>query len=150
MKYFKKIKNSIVVELLQDPIVANHDGLTEIEKVEFDTLLFEKNNPPKTAVDLINDIKNSFNKNEPLTLTVDLFNNTTKEITFDCNANSGVLLNSTIDLATRLLEDRVKIWDINDIVYEFTFDEAGMIRDTIAKTYLDRILERQELIAAVV
>ncbi len=146
MKYFKKENG----ELLVDPIVENHDNLTEIEKIEFDTLLYKKQNPPKTKEDLISDVKNSFNKNEPLTLSVDLFDGTIKDITFDCNANSGVLLNSTIDLATRLAEDRVKIWDANDIVYEFTFDEAEMIRDTIAKTYLDRILERQKLIASVV
>lgn len=98
----------------------------------------------------IDEIKAKFNKEEPLTLTVDLFNGDTKEITFDCNANSGVLINSTIDLARRLAEPTVKIWDANDVVYEFNIDEAEMIRDTIAKTYLDRILERQSLIAAVV
>lgn len=107
-------------------------------------------NQEKKKIKEVSSIKENFNKEEPLTLTVDLFDNTTKEITFDCNANSGVLINSTIDLSTRLFEDRVKIWDAKDIVYEFTFEEAEMIRDTIAKTYLDRILDRQELIAAVV
>lgn len=50
MKYFKKLIDSKVTELLVDPIEKNHKGLVKIEKEEFDILLSEKNKPSANEI----------------------------------------------------------------------------------------------------
>lgn len=54
MNYFKKTNKDGTIELLENPIVGNHENLEEITKEEFDILLEEKNKP--TPLDRTNEI----------------------------------------------------------------------------------------------
>lgn len=100
--------------------------------------------------DKIQDIKNNFIKNEPLLIPVTLFNGTTKSITFDTKSDSAIAIETSIKLSQDLNEASTKIWDVNNVVYEFTISEATRIKNIIAVSYRDRILERQRLISEVV
>ena len=91
-------------------------------------------------------IKSNFNKNLPTTILVDLLDGTQKELTFNCEEKSSLLIGESISLYERMGKTSVFIWDINDVIYEFSLEEANDIKDTLAKTYLDRLLERQKQI----
>jgi len=94
-------------------------------------------------------IKSNFNKNEPTIMLVDLLDGTKKEITFNCEEKSSLLIGESISLYERMGKTSVPIWDINNVTYMFSLEEANDIKDTIAKTYLDRLLERQKQIQAI-
>ena len=94
-------------------------------------------------------IKSNFNKNEPTTILVDLLDGTQKELTFNCEEKSSLLIGESISLYERMGKTSVPIWDINNVTYMFSLEEANDIKDTLSKTYLDRLLDRQKQIQAI-
>ncbi len=98
----------------------------------------------------IQNIKNNFIKDEPLLITVTLFDGTKKDITFNTASISAIAIETSVKLSQDLNEASTKIWDVNNVVYKFDFNEANRIKNLIAKAYRDRILERQRLISEVI
>ena len=83
-------------------------------------------------------------------LPTTLYDGTDKDIIFDTASTSASAIEISINLSKDLKEESTKIWDTKDVVYEFEFAEAIIIKNIIAKEYRDRILERQRQISEVV
>lgn len=113
MNYFKKLnEQNEVIEVLENPIVENHNGLVEITKDEFDQLVYEINNPPKTPEQV----------KQELALEVDKYiqNEVDKY-----NKANGTLFASVHNCATYVLVDTyphrqfcIDIVNFNAIVWE--------------------------------
>lgn len=68
--------------------------------------------------------------------------------TFNGGERSSVSIKSAIDLCTELGETTVGIWDIDNVVRQFSYDSANTIAATIGKAYRDLAFEKQAALVA--
>lgn len=62
---------------------------------------------------------------------------TYNEVTYNGGDSSASAINGAIELAQNLGEADVRLWDINNIIRTYTFEEATTIAAQIAKAYRD-------------
>lgn len=67
-------------------------------------------------------------------------------ITFNGGDGSASAISGAVTLAQKLGESEVKLWDVNNIVRSFTFEEALNIAAQVAKSYRDKKIAKYELI----
>lgn len=67
-------------------------------------------------------------------------------ITFNGGDGSASAISGAVTLAQKLGESEVKLWDVNNIVRSFTFEEALNIAAQVAKSYRDKKFAKYELI----
>lgn len=147
MKYYKKTNTDGTIELLPNPIVKNHIGLEEITEDEFSLLLAEKNAP--TVEDEIAKVKVESTASDPVAVEVTLANGTVQEITFNGGDSSASAISGAVQLSTIVGESTVKLWDVEDELYDVTLEEATRISVQIATVYRDAMYARQEAISAI-
>ena len=87
---------------------------------------------------IINNILNT--SNDPVTIG---------EVTYNGGADSASAINGAVTLAQTLGETDVKIWDVDNVVATYTFDEALAISAQIAKAYRDAKLAKYDLVAQI-
>ena len=58
-------------------------------------------------------------------------------ITYNGGDSSASAISGAVQLSQTLGETKVKLWDINNIIREYTFEEAQLIASQIAKVYRD-------------
>ena len=85
----------------------------------------------------IKKIKVKSQEKEPVTIN---------SITFNGGNSSAAAINGAVALAKALGETDVKLWDINNNVATYSFDEAQNIAAQIAKEYRDKQLAKYTLI----
>lgn len=74
---------------------------------------------------------------------------TINDITYNGGDSSASAIAGAIQLAQTLGETTVKLWDINNVIREYTFEEAMNVFTQIAKSYRDAMLKRQDTIMAI-
>lgn len=74
---------------------------------------------------------------------------TINDITFNGGDSSASAIAGAVQLAQTLGETGVKLWDINNIIVVYTFEEAMTISAQIAKAYRDTQLAKYEKIAEI-
>lgn len=109
--------------------------------------------PSKTLTELkqekIIEISQNNPANNHVTIDVDLANGTQTTLTFNGGDASAAAIKGGIELAQNLAETTVKVWDIKNKIYEFTFEEALVISATIGATWRNYMYERNNKLEAI-
>lgn len=137
--FYKKINETF--ELGSGKFIP--DGYTEYKKgqepTELLSFIFKEGKPQK-----VTEINNSNPANNPVTLTVN-----SQSITFNGGDASASAIVGAVDLAQKLGETSVKLWDIENVMRDFSFDDAMLISASIAKVWRDAMYERNNKLLAV-
>ena len=81
-----------------------------------------------------------YNPSEPVTIN---------SITFNGGDSSAAAISGAVTLAQALGESEVKLWDIDNNIATYTFDEASAIAAQIAKSYRDNQFAKYEKLAEI-
>lgn len=139
-----KIVNTIIVDSID--VFPN---LIDVEKypnaqMGWDVVDGVPTPPLKTfdelKAELLNTVNTTYNSTAPVTV-----NGTT----YNGGDSSASAIAGAVQLAQALGETDVKLWDIDNVVGTYTFDEAMNIAAQIAKAYRDKQFTKYELIAKI-
>ena len=88
--------------------------------------------PPPTFEEIkssaISNIASSTKHSDPVTI---------EGITYNGGDSSASAISGAVQLSQTLGESKVKLWDVNNVIREYTFKEAQLIAAQIAKVYRD-------------
>lgn len=100
--------------------------------------------PNMTKSQKTTEINNNNPAYNPVTLTVN-----GQSITFNGGDASASAIAGAVDLAQKLGETNVKLWDIENVMRDFSFDDAMLISASIAKVWRDAMYERNNKLLAI-